>query len=192
MRFTHKHMTQTQLGELFDVTSHTIGRWLKDLGLRGKDGRPTEEAHKGHFCKQAPSGPTGYHWVWDSQKTVAAFLEDQHLLIPNPPQNLVAPAILNGPFSVRKSSGSEFVIENGDGSVSVWANNQMTADVVAKILNLAHDKGVIDRLCQPQRLMQTTLASDREISRVVTPFDERKEESPSQESTPHHSHNDNI
>lgn len=190
MRFNYKHMSQTQLGELFDVTSHTIGRWLKDLGLRDEDGKPSQEAHDRQFCKQAPSGPTGYHWVWDSQKTVAAFLEDQKLLVPNPPQNLVAPTILNGPFSVRKSSGSEFVIENGDGSVSVWANNQMTAEVVAKILNLAHEKGVIDRLCQPQRLLQMTLASEREISRVVTPFDERKEESPSPESTPHHSHND--
>lgn len=190
MKFTYTHMTQTQLGELFGVTSHKIGQWLKDLGFRDEDGKPTEVAHDGHFCKQAPSGPSGYHWVWDSKKTVAALLEDQHLLVPNPPQNLVAPTILNGPFSVRKSGSQEFVIENGDGSASVWANNQMTADVVARILNLAHDKGVIDRLCQPQRLMQMTLVSEKEISRVVTPFGERKEESPSQESTPHHSHND--
>lgn len=190
MKFTYTHMTQTQLGELFGVTSHKIGLWLKDLGLRDREGKPTEEAHDGQFCKQAPSGPTGYHWVWNSEKTVAAFLEVQHVLVPNPPSNLVAPAILNGPFSVRKSASQEFVIENRDGSVSVWANNQMTADVVAKILNLAHDKGVIDRLCQPQRLLQMTLASEKEISRVVTPFNKRKEESPSQESTPHHSHND--
>ena len=190
MKFTYTYMTQTQLGELFGVTSHKIGQWLKDLGLRDESGRPTEEAHDRQFCKQAPSGPTGYHWVWNSEKTVAAFLEVQHVLVPNPPSNLVAPAILNGPFSVRKSASQEFVIENGDGSASVWANNKMTADVIARILNLAHDKGVIDRLCQPQRLMQMTLASEKEISRVVTPFDERKEESPSQESTPHHSHND--
>jgi hypothetical protein len=84
------------------------------------------------------------------------------------------------------------VIENGDRTASVWVNNQMTADVVARILNLAHDKGVIDRLCLPQRLMQMTLASEKEISRVVTPFNKRKEESPSQESTPHHSHNDTV
>ena len=192
MKFNYSHMTQTQLGELFGVTSHKIGQWLKDLRLRDEDGKPTEEAHDGQFCKQAPSGQNGYHWVWDSKKTVAAFLEAGHLLVPNPPQNLVAPAILNGPFSVRKSAGAEFVIENGDGSASVWANNKMTADVVARILNVAHDKRVIDRLCQPQKLLQTLLASEKEISRVVTPFEERKEESPSQESTPHHSQHDNI
>jgi hypothetical protein len=192
MNFTHTHMTQTDLGKLFGVTSHKIGQWLKHLGLRYEDGKPTEEAHDGHFCKQAPSGPTGYHWVWDSKRTVAALREADYQLVPNPPQNLMAPAILNGPFCVRKSAGSEFVIENGDGSASVWANNKMTADVVARILNLAHDKGAIDRLCLPQRLLQTTLASEKEISRVIKPFDERKGESPSQETTPHHSHNDNL
>ena len=192
MKFTFTHMTQTQLGELFGVTSHKIGQWLKDVSLRSEDGKPTDEAHDGNFCKQAPSGQNGYHWVWDSKKTVAALLEAEHLLVPNPPQNLVAPAILNGPFSVRKSAGSEFVIENGDGSASLWANCRMSADVVAGILNAAHKHGHVDRLCQPQRLLQTPLASEKEISRVVKPFEERKEESPSQESTPHHSHNDKI
>ena len=190
MKFTYTHMTQTQLGELFGVTSHKIGQWLKDIGLRDEDGKPTEEAHDGHFCKQAPSGPTGYHWVWDSKKTVAALLEDQHLLVPNPPQNLMAPAILNGPFFVRNSASQEFVIENGDGSGSVWANNKMTADVIARILNAAHKSGHIDRLCQPQRLLQMPLAPSAEVDRVVKPFDKRNGESPSQESTPHHSHND--
>lgn len=171
MKFIFKHMTQTQIGKLFGATSHVIGDWLKEIGLRDPDGKPTEEAHDGHFCKQAPSGPTGYHWAWDAEKTVAALREAGYQLVPNPPQALVAPAILNGPFCVRKSAGSEFVIENGDRSASLWANNKMTADVVARILNAAHDKGVIDRLCQSQRLLQTPLASDKEISRVVKPFE---------------------
>jgi len=171
MKFTYSHMTQTQLGELFGVTSHKIGQWLKDLGLRDEDGKPTEEAHDDHYCKQAPSGPTGYHWVWDSHKSVTAFLEAGHLLVPNPPQNLVAPTILNGPFCVRNSAGSEFVIVNGDGSVSLWANNKITADVVTRILNAAHDSGHLNRLCQPQRLLQSTLASSAEVDRVITPFE---------------------
>lgn len=170
MKFTYDTMTQRQLGELFGVTSHKIGQWLKDIGLRDEDGKPTEEAHDGLYCKQAPSGPTGYHWVWSSKKTVAALLEAEHVLIQNPPQNLVAPAILNGPFCVQKSAGSEFVIQNGDGSASVWVNNKMTADVVAKLMNAAHKSGHIEKMCQPQRLLQMPLAYDREISNVVTPF----------------------
>lgn len=89
----------------------------------------------------------------------------------DPPRDLVSPAILNGPFTVRTTANSICVIENGDGSDCVRVNNSMTADVVAKILNMAHEKGVIDRLCQPQRLLQTPLASDTEISRVVKPIE---------------------
>lgn len=171
MKYTYSHMTQTQLGDLFGVTSHKIGQWLKDIGLRDADGKPSDEAHREGYCKQAPSGPSGYHWVWNSEQTVAAFRETGHQLVPNPPQKLVAAAILNGPFSVRKSAGSEFVIENEDGSVSLWGNTKMTSDVVARILNVAHDKGVIDRLCQPQRLLQTTLAPSKEVDNVVKPFE---------------------
>jgi len=87
-------------------------------------------------------------------------------------------------------AGPEFVVENGDGSSSMWTNNKMNAEVVATILNIAHEKGVIDRLCQPQRLLQMNLASDTRISNIITPFLKRKEESPSPELTPHHSHND--
>ena len=170
MKFIFKHMTQTQIGKLFGVTSHVIGDWLKEIGLRDPDGKPTEEAHDGHYCKQAPSGPTGYHWAWDAEKTVAALREAGYQLVPNPPQALVAPAILNGPFCVRKSAGSEFVIENGDGSSSVWANNKMTADVVAQILNAADKLGYVAKLVRSQLLLQSPLASDKEVDRVVTPF----------------------
>lgn len=171
MKFIYKNMTQTQLGKLFGVTSHVIGDWLKQLGLRDDDGKPTRDAHEGDFCEKGPSGPTGYCWVWNSEKTVAVIREAGHVLVPNPPHNLVAPAILNGPFSVTKLAGSEFAVENNDRSVSLWANNQMTADVVAKILNIAHKTGVVDRLCCPQRLHQSILASVEEISTVVKPFE---------------------
>lgn len=192
MRFVFEYMTQTQLGELFGTTSHKIGSWLKDLGLRNDFGQPTQQAHSGGFCKQAPSGATGFHWVWHSEKAVTFLNDNGYAVLPNPPRSLVHPAILNGPFSVRKSAGPEFVIKNGDGSVSLWANNQMTAEVVAKILNAAHKVGHVARLCQLQRVLQTPLASDKEINNVVTPFNERKEEPPHTETTPHHSHNDTI
>ena|SRR5579872_525796 len=173
MTFTYEFMTQTQIGKLFGVSSHKIGDWLRGLGLRDEDGKPTEEAHRGQFCKTAPSGQNGYHWVWDSEKTVAALRDAGHLLVPNPPQYIVQPGILNGPFSVRKSATGDFSVENQDGSTSVWANSRMTADVLVKILNLTHKHGVIDRLCAPQRLLQMPLAPEEEINNVITPFEER-------------------
>lgn len=191
MKFVFEFMTQTQLGQIFGVSSHKIGGWLKKMGLRNEHGHPTVRAHKEGFCKQAPSS-AGFHWVWNSGRTVQSIIGAGYSPVPNPPPFLVRPAILKGPFSVQKSSGPEFVIESSDGSVSLWANNRMTADVIVRILNMAHEKGVVDRLCQPQRLLQMPLASEDEICSLVTPFEEREEESIPARATPLHSNNDNI
>lgn len=47
----------------------------------------------------------------------------------------------------------------------------MTADVIVRLLNAAHKSGHIDRLCQPQRLLQTPLVPQGQIDSVVTPFE---------------------
>jgi hypothetical protein len=164
-------MSLRQLGKLFGVTSHTVGKWLKDLDLRDAEGLPTRKAHEGRFCKQTSAGDKCLLWVWDSEKTVAVLKKNGHPMLLDPPRDLVSPAILNGPFTVRTTANSICVIENGDGSDCIRVNNSMTADVVAKILNMAHEKGVIDRMCQPQRLLQTPLVPQGEIDRVVTPFE---------------------
>lgn len=175
MKYVFEFMTQTQLGVIFGTSSHKIGAWLKEIGLRNKFGQPTQEAITGAFCKQAPSGPTAYHWVWNSRKTVKLLMDNGFAVVPNPPRSLVHPAILNGPFSVQKTSGAEFSILNKDGSVSLWANNDKTANVMVKILNAAHSCGVIDRLVASQRLLQMPLALNAEISTVITPFDKMEE-----------------
>jgi hypothetical protein len=171
MKFIFKLMTQTQIGKLFGVTSHVVGDWLRTIGLRDPDGKPTQKAQDGGFCDTAPSGTTGYHWVWTSEKTVSALIKAGHSLICNPPHNLVPPSILNGPFSARKSKTTEFVVENGDGSVSVWANNKATAEVLAQILNMAHNCGAIERLCKRQMLQQMPSVPMAEIEAVIAPFE---------------------
>ena len=171
MKFRFAHMSLTQLGELFGVTSHKIGQWLKGLGFRDEEGLPTKTAHDGRYCKQAVAGEKGTLWVWHSEKIVAALKEAGHPLLLNPPQDLLSPAILNGPFTVRTTANAICVIENADGSDCIRVNNSMTADVVTRLLNAAHKSGHIDRMCQPQRLLQSPLASDKEISTVVSPFE---------------------
>lgn len=171
MKFRFEFLTQTQLGRLFGSSSHEVGRWLKELGLRDFTGKPTEGAHDGGFCTTAPSGETGFHYVWKAEKTVALLREHGHALVPNPPGHLVEPAILRGSFSIRKSAEGEFAIENSDGSVSVWTNNQHTAGVVARILNVAHKHGVVERLCAGQKLMQATIGPVSKLDEVVADFD---------------------
>lgn len=171
MTFRFEYMSLKQLGELFGDTSHKAGKWLKALGLRDEEGLPTKKAHEGRYCKMKSAGDKCTLWVWHSEKTVAVLKEAGHPMLLDPPRDLVSPAILNGPFTVRTTADSICVIENGDGSDCIRVNNSMTADVVAKILSIAHEKGVIDRMCQPQRLLQTPLAPQGEIDRVVTPFE---------------------
>lgn len=171
MTFRFAYMSLRQLGELFGVTSHKVGKWLKDLELRDEEGLPTKKAHEGRFCKQAVAGEKCTLWVWHSEKTVAALKEDGHPMLLDPPRDLVSPAILNGPFTVRATKNSFCVIENADGSDCIRVNNSMTADVIVRLLNAAHRSGHLDRMCQSQRLLQTPLAPQGDIDRVVTPFE---------------------
>ena len=66
--------TMKQLGRMFGVSSHDIGKWLIAVGLRNHwDKRPSYDAHHSGFVHQTPN-PTGYgyFWSWHTEKTLAA------------------------------------------------------------------------------------------------------------------------
>ncbi len=67
-----KCLSLTDLGKLYGVSSHVVGRWLKELGLRTEDGRPSSDAFEQDYVSQHPSRRPGtYFYVWDAQKTTA-------------------------------------------------------------------------------------------------------------------------
>ena len=45
--FRFPYMTLTQLGQLFGVSSHQIGKWLRAMGLRTNENRPSRETFLG-------------------------------------------------------------------------------------------------------------------------------------------------
>jgi hypothetical protein len=157
MKFKYKFLTQTQLGRLFGVSSHKIGGWLVEVSLRTEDKRPSDRAHHDGFCTTAPSGSTGYHWVWNSQKTVRALQEAGHALVSDAPSELVEPSVLNGPFSMSPTRTKEIL--NTDGSVAVSVMNEQSARIVLKLLNTSHRHGVIERLTKPPELTAAAMAS---------------------------------
>ncbi len=125
MRFKYRNLTQTQIGQLFGVTSHVVGDWLAKLGLRDKTTKkPTREAHRGGYCE-----------------TVAALREAGYALIDQLPEELVHPPELTGPFTATKKS-----VLNGSGEVALRAASNQHAEVVTKLLNAAHRHGTLDRL----------------------------------------------
>lgn len=56
-------LTQRQFGELFGVSAQRIGRWLAELGLRGPDGQPTEQAEADGLVQPVRDGDVAF-WSW--------------------------------------------------------------------------------------------------------------------------------
>ena len=145
MKIKYNYLTQTQLGSLFGATSHEIGRWLVELGLRDqKSKKPTNEAHRGGYCETAPSGQVGYHWVWHAQKTVAALREHGHRLSETLPGELVTPPELTGPFLVEPGAGRHVL--NNEGEVVVQTTSDRNAQIILRLLNAAHRSGALERI----------------------------------------------
>lgn len=146
MKFNYRLLTQTQIGQLFGATSHDVGRWLVQCGLRNeKTKKPSIEAHRDGYCDQAPSGVgTGYCWAWDAEKTVQRLVEAGHRLLAELPESLVPASILNGPFQISKTSPSEVL--NGDGTLAARTVGNRNAKIIMKLLELAERHGVINRM----------------------------------------------
>ncbi len=49
-----QYVTQTETGRIYGVSSRTVGRWLKDIGLRSPCGTPTIRAFKEGFADGRP------------------------------------------------------------------------------------------------------------------------------------------
>lgn len=66
-------MSMTELGKLFAVSSHKMGKWLVDLGLRDGNKKPSRAAFEYGFVEQRLSTQPGtYFYVWHAEKTIAA------------------------------------------------------------------------------------------------------------------------
>lgn len=65
--------TMKEIGKLFGVTSHVVGRKLKELGLRTDEGKPSRKAHEEGYCGQKwTQDAQHYLWAWHQGKTVEA------------------------------------------------------------------------------------------------------------------------
>ena len=64
--------TMRNLGTVFGVSSHVIGRALKQMNLRTQDGQPSYLAQENGLVKLA-EGPQPWIplWLWHKERTVA-------------------------------------------------------------------------------------------------------------------------
>lgn len=149
MKFRYEHMSLTQIGEVFGTTSHQVGRWLTQIGLRyeSKQGKkPSRDAYAGGFVKDVPSRNQGYCWVWHVEKTVKALEGAGHKVAIQPGHELLAPCRLNGPFQCRTNPQFGHEVVNGDGTVAVCVTGEDNARFLTRLLNLADKHGVVARV----------------------------------------------
>ncbi len=103
MKFKKQLLNQSELGEIFGVTSHEMGRWLTDLGLRCDAKRTvTRKAIDGGYCKIASAqlSYTNYGWVPDA--VVAALVCVGRKPLMPPPSHLVMNAPLTPHLQLQK------------------------------------------------------------------------------------------
>lgn len=130
------YVTMREIGEQFKVSSHVIGRWLVDIGLRTADKRPSAEAHQGGYVQQSGLQSGGYFWKWHGDKTIAALEQAGH-----PKPSPVSSGRLNGPFTARESGVNSYEIVNGNGTTQMWVMGQEAAQDAVRLFNLAYKHG---------------------------------------------------
>jgi hypothetical protein len=64
-----EYLSMKEIGALYGVSSHVVGRALKDAGLRTPEGKPSSRAFEEDAVTQRHSddGDT-YFWIWDVAK----------------------------------------------------------------------------------------------------------------------------
>lgn len=69
-------MSLTELGKMYGVSSHNVGKWLVGVGLRTQDKKPSPKAFREGYVEQRGSTQPGtYYWIWNVEKTMRALSE---------------------------------------------------------------------------------------------------------------------
>lgn len=123
----------SQLGKRYRVTSHVMGKWLVECGLRERRGNlfvPSQKAHAGGFVQVQPSGNgAGCNFLWHQTRTEAALADAGHHPV------ATATSSLKGPYFVSKRTDNCFEIVDADGTVGVWAFGKERAEQLVTLLN---------------------------------------------------------
>lgn len=133
----NEFLNQTDLGKLFGGTSHDVGKWLKHVGLRAADGRPTAMAKEGGFTKQVSTNRCDGqdYTVWHVEKTIQALEEAGYRRLVEAPT--INADYRNGPFSFGSKDRLTYQIRNSAGQVVCVLSDEHLAEQTTKLLNLA-------------------------------------------------------
>ena len=138
-------LNQSQLGEYFGVTSHVVGRWLKDCGMRLPNSQPSEDAIAAGVAVQVDlaDGRRPF-WAWGKEAAIKVLEASGHRRLGPPKPTSPPPLKLTGPFTAHQSDpeGDGFEIADSHGVVALWCRGQLMADRMVKLLNLCQKNGI--------------------------------------------------
>lgn len=131
-------LNQKQIGEHFGVSSHVVGRWLKEVGLREPSGEPSPSAVEAGFVEAVDLGDgTRPFWVW-RKKTVDYLEEQGHPRLPFVGGDSVPVGRLVGPFTAKTHGADGHEIVDANGITGVWVRGEENAKMVMNLMNLGH------------------------------------------------------
>lgn len=135
------NLSQKQLGKVFGVSSHSIGLYLKQIGLRNSKGEPTPQAIAEKLAVKVDSSEADF-FAWDKTRTIE-LLHKAGLYMPGEEeQPKQAPPVLVGPFTTRGNpTVGDWEIVGADGIVGIRVRGKANADKIAAILTVAHRWG---------------------------------------------------
>ena len=70
-RASAQYVTMRQIGKILGVSSHVVGRKLKEVGLRDEDGQPSVRAKDSGFTKADFVEETYRLTLWHQEKSLA-------------------------------------------------------------------------------------------------------------------------
>jgi hypothetical protein len=84
------YKSMREIGKQFGATSHEVGQWLENLGLRTSDHQPTQTARLEGWIAKLPSRQPGtWFYGWDAKRVTELFKQMEYVgrrSIPRPPE----------------------------------------------------------------------------------------------------------
>ncbi|MBA2114064.1 hypothetical protein [Bremerella alba] len=154
MKLRYEYMNQRQLGQLFNATSHDVGKWLRDLELRNQKGSPSSEAFQRKLVSKNFDTNGTYSYVWHAERTARILEEAGHPLASIMPTQVVETPAVKGPFTLRASDADNWHLVGNDNQVTIVIRGERNADAVKRVMNIAHRAGILNRISESQALSE--------------------------------------
>lgn len=143
--FDFEFLSMKQLGKMFGVTSHKIGKWLIEIGLRDRNRQPTQRAVNGGYCREHTDEDGIRFVVWHREKVTKLLVDAGHQLANQPAQAIPQPVKRKPPSDpykliTDKNGGHQIVNQEG---VDILTRDPKWLSRLVAMIDQASKKGYL-------------------------------------------------